>query len=376
MNARAVWTIALQCLVTCALNVQAQPEAREVVVTSASVDAAVFEILHGALAREAIALRRARQTAADCGRALPLDSDVDARVWLHISDGLVSLCFQDRCQSVERVLGPFARLDARAREEIIAVIESGLAVLPESCPTLAQTPVERQDESVGEHTAAKPSPSPNVSDPITKLPYDAPSEAGSQAPASDNGPRVTHSRDDDSPSHQLLLGVRWGITRWTSSVLGQYVGGTAAFSVSSRAVFVGFEASYTLPFRPERDGLAIDAHCLRLALQLWGRWSLSKRWLLDVQLGPALDALWLTPEADTARMLQGPRSAAYVDPYVFVRIGPTVRVHALLFLGVEAQLDAALNPRSYGYLMGLAQRDVFAPDRVRLSVALHARTEL
>lgn len=376
MNARAAWTIALQLMATCALSVQAQPEAREVVVTSASVDETVFEILHGALARDGIALRRASDSAAPCSRTLTLDSDVDARVWLNVSDALVSLCFQDRCQSIERVLGPFPKLDARAREEIIAVIESGLAVLPQSCPAPARTGLAREDAGTREPSVAAPAPSRPAPASVVQLPYDTPLEAGSQATANDNRPNVTHGQGDDGPAHKLLLGARWGVTRWTSSVLGQYLGGSAAYSVSSQPVFIGLDANYTLPFRSQRDGLAIDARCLRVALQLWGRWSLSKRWVLDAQLGPALDWLWLTPEANTARILQEPRSAAYVDPYVFARVGPAVRVHELLFLGLEAQLDAALNARSYGYLVGQAQRDVFAPDRVRVSVALHARTEL
>jgi hypothetical protein len=369
---------------------RAQPEAREVIVTGA-VEADAFEILHRAFANDGIAMRRA-STAQGCDHQLGPRSEVDARVWMHAADRLVALCFQSQCLYTERVLGPFAKLDARAREELITVIESGLDALALGC---AEHPVAEEAPAAAISTVPEPSAGvARASEPPRRA---APRAASARKPA--EKPAVTRVADAEpaptssaanpvSPTnvpriqaeeealHRLFLVMHYGVTRWSSNVLGQYFGGSFAYSLSADALALAFGADYALPFQANADMLTIEARSLRLTLQLWLRQRLSSNWALDVQLGPAVAWLWIAPETSTARLLSEPRSAVFADPYLSARVGPALRVHKQVFVGLELQLDALLNARSYGFWVDRAPRTVFSPDRMRLSLALHVRTEL
>ena len=64
-----------------------------------------------------------------CGalsEAAPVDALVSVR-WM--AGGSVALCFATRGRSFTRGLGPFVQLHARAREELVTVIEAGLETL-------------------------------------------------------------------------------------------------------------------------------------------------------------------------------------------------------------------------------------------------------
>jgi hypothetical protein len=389
----------LMPVLACSLGpARAQMGAVEVIVAQDTVSFVVFEILHGALSRDGIGLRRSADTAACSGKLEP-SAEVRARVWLQWKKHVVTLCFQDRCGSSERSLGPFADLDARAREEMITVIESGLDALPFRCPN-----VEAQENPTAAATIeaeAVTTLNPETSQPAARSPQaepqarrktseSAPANHGATPSAAETStsselPNVVHALAPADGSQNslaapvegtLLLAARYGITRFSNKVVGQYFGGAIAYSVHSQPFFVGLEVDYAPPFRVMQEELAIDASSLRIGLQFWVRWALAQRAVLDLQLGTALDWLSLVPALSGDRMLQDRRTMDHLDPYLFVRAGPALRISQALFVGIGLQLDASFLARSYGFVVGTAQREVFAPDRVRISVALHVRAEL
>lgn len=385
-------------------SVRAQRRDAEVVVVDGAVSSDVFAVLHGALARDGITLRRAADAAACSGTLNSADDlDLRARAWLRWSKHLVTLCFQDRCQSHERVLGPFRELDARAREEVITVISSGFAALSLSCPAQPPPPEVAAPEPVDRSTLAANEPPPTQAATPEAAPERvqpraaeadaplqpaaaAPPQAGSRAStrleldslgASPDDSATLQNSDDGPPfQRSVLFAARYGVTRWADGVFAQYVGGGAAYALHRYPIFLGFEVDYAPLFRAGADALAIEVSSLRLAVHLWARWSLSERVVLDAQLGPTLDWLWLAPEAATERQLRAPQSKAHADPALFVRVGPALRLHKALSVGLDLQLDGAFVARSYGFIVEQRQQEIFTPDRFRMSIALHARAEL
>lgn len=384
---------ALGCFVLLMLSnpkpASSQPFAAEVVTSQSSMSSSVFDVLYAAFARDGIAVRRSPEPAS-CSGALATDAQVNARVSLQWTKPYVTLCFQDHCASSRRELGPFVDLDARAREEIITVIESGLTALQRHCSV---------GETLGAVTASSGDTTPQLSGALTdrSLPdvpeatalpsYEQSSDqaaaASSQLPnvvhtlsAAEEAKRDAHPQHRDYTEQLLLLVARYGIARWSERVLGQYLGAAIAYAVHRYPLFIGIELDYAPPFRALQDELAIDASALRLAFQFSALWRLANNAVLDVQIGPALEWLSLTPAVTSARALRDQRAVAHLDPFLFARAGPALRVYGSFFLGIELQADAAFLGRSYGFLVGEERREVFMPDRFRMSIALQARAEL
>jgi hypothetical protein len=171
------------------------------------------------------------------------------------------------------------------------------------------------------------------------------------------------------------VGASYALAHWGDGVFAQQVAAMVAYPVHAQPVYVGLELGFVPRFRAQRADLAIDASCVRLALQIWARWSLSQSVALDAQLGPAIEWLRLEPAATTTQVVNR-TATSHGDPLLFVRFGPSLRVLTRLRIGLDVQLDTALIQRSFGFVQSDAAISVFAPDRFRLSLALNARAEL
>jgi hypothetical protein len=408
------WGSAL--LLCCPVSARAQVQRDQVVLTGGAVRSDVLEILRAAFAHDGIAFDRAA-AAPDCAGTLA-DPALRARVWINWehaaaggeANGAMLLCFQDHCRSATRSLGPFAKLDARAREELITVIELGLSALPESCSessstgdsgpgavapanapaagevqapaalTAASSSAVHEPPADGAgHKAKPPAPAPGSGAPAQghaePPPLAATHASESVSPPSD----ATESSGGSAPSWQrqrFTVGVSYALAHWADGLFAQQLAAMVAYPVHAQPVYVGLELGFVPRFRAQRDELAIDASCVRLALQLWARWSLSQSLALDAQIGPAIEWLRLQPLAATTQVVSGTRTTSHGDPLLFVRVGPSLCVLTRLRIGLDVQLDTALIQRSFGFTQADAAISVFAPDRFRLSLALNARAEL
>jgi hypothetical protein len=383
----------------------------EVILNSDAVGPDAFEVLHRTFTRDGHTFVRA-SSAPPCRGAIE-EQNVHARVWITWNDvdghpvGL-HLCFQDRCQSTERELEPIAKLDARAREELIAVVESGIAALLNRCPeeawaadrvpapgephvetkpnprarrstdrqhspevpASAITSTERVDESTTSNRVESPAPD---AQPATPPPTELAPISGSQPSAATDAPVVTDARARPA----IAFGASYGITRWNDSAVAQHVAGMVAYEIQAqRHVFVGLEVSYTPKFGVRYDDLRFTTTCVRVGFHVSLSWPLYRSLMLDAQLGPAMERLSLAPDSATARRLVDPRSVSHVDPLVSARVGPALRLDPSIVLAVLAQLDTGWMKRDFGFTSGDEARSVFSPDRTRLSIGLYLRAEL
>lgn len=371
-------------------NDQAQVQAH-VMVISDNVGQEALQIVADALARDGIALARA-QAAPVCQGGI---AQAPARVWVRWTPGersTVVLCFQAACRSAERQLGPFAMLDARAREELITVIESGLEALQHSCASEAadRDAIAHRTPSAAESSThaldLQPGPPAQEGQPGGLAGSNAAEGGSAPQPPSPLSIPTDLSTTEPSPSAadelveaaraRVAFGASLGLQRWTPEVVSQQLSAYAAYAVHRLPAYVGLEFAYTSRFRAQSGELSLDASCVRLALQLWARVKLTESWSLDVRLGPALEWLSLAPEAATARLIEGALSSVHADPLWFARLGPALRVYSALVVGAEAQLDAAWIQRSFGFASAAGPRNVFVPDRIRLSLLVNARVEL
>jgi hypothetical protein len=406
------WFLAAAC--PCSVLAQAHVE---VILNSDAVGSDALKVLRSAFHRDGFVFLHA-DTAPGCSGAIAAD-DVRARVWVtwqrpESRAQVLQLCFQDHCQSTARTIESFARLDAPAREQLITVVESGLAALEATCP------LQRSDASILEPA---PSPSPKVSTASDNvepdaadarpLPEAAPDSAAARTetvrarePTSQNrsesipsGERAASTASASTPDASpgapptaaslptpssadaalrpaLAFGASYGFTRWTESALAQKITGMVAYGIAPQPIYVGFELSYTPEFSVQNDGLAITSTCVRIAFDLAMSLPLYHNLMLDVHVGPALEWLSSAPATKSTSRLNDSRSVSHADPLVFARLGPALRVYPGIVLGLEFQLDTSWMQRTFGFTSGAEQTAVFAPDRTRLSFALNARAEL
>jgi hypothetical protein len=394
----------LMLLAARSCGVQAQAARNEVIVVGPEIGQDVFAILQASFAHDGIALTRVRLGGPCEGRLT--EPDVATRVWIRwapLDTGKpLTLCFQDHCRSAERVLGPFARIDARAREEVITVVESSLAALSQGCPAAADDAKARSPGGGGRADPSSLEQTTNVESLAQSSPSALPAPAPAKAPAprsqpantettarvnidapvvpKPSSPPLTAAAADRPTTHadgtSLAIGVSYGWTRWTDAVLAQRLSAMGSYAVHRWPIYIGIEVAYVPRFRAVHDALAIDATGVRVGLQLWISIRLSKRWVLDGQLGTAIESLRLTPAAVTARLLSASRSTSHADPLLVMRLGPALRVYSGVLVGIDMQADASWVGRSYGFTDLGVPGGVFTPDRVRLSVALNARAEL
>jgi hypothetical protein len=389
------WIVVL-VLVT-PLSVRAEVPSSEVIVTGDTIADDAWQILQGAFARDGVALSSA-PGAPDCTAALTSPA-LRARVWITWSAGSAAqLCFQDHCQVTSRTLGPFAKLDARAREALITVIESGLAALRSACSD------ERAEPALAERAASGVAPPP----PPKAAGVEPAADGGNAERASAASPQAGGTGQGAAPASATLsvsnqpalpsdqaspkggpadvssglagprfsLGASYGFMRWNAQTLSQLVAGLVAFAPEPVPLYVGAEAAYAPGLRADRDDLAIHGTGLRIALLVWGGLPLSQRLSLDAQLGLAIQWLWLAPSAETAALVAGTRSASHADPALLLRIGPSLQLLSALRVGIDLGLDASWVERSYGFSTADGSLAVFAPDPLRLSLALYARVVL
>jgi hypothetical protein len=389
-----------------AARAQAQAASSEVIITGDAVSSDAFDILRSALDGDGIALARAAAAPQCIGTLTSREPQVRAWVsWL--AGGAAQLCFQDHCRSLSRTLGPYAKLDARAREELITVLESSLTALraqcqvPSSAPDSAVASAEQSASNTQAGSAAgvtQPSAAAQrvfATQPVAQQPSRSDSHGASPraaaapsagsalpAPASEagavvtDGPAQAHSAQSARTAARLAVGASYGVARWADGVLSQSVSGLAAYAVHAHPLYVALEIGYAPGLRSQRDGLAVQGTGLRLALLLWGRLPISARLSIDAQLGPAIEWLWLAPDPATADLLSAVRSVSHGDPLLCARVGPALRVYSELRLGVDLGLDVAWLQRSFGFVGANRSVVVFAADRVRPSLTLYARVAL
>ena len=380
---------------------RAQAAGNEVTVTGDAVSGSAFEVLAGAFGRAGIRLTRAERAPACAGTLT--EPSVSARVWISwnptASAAPLELCFQDRCQSSQRTLGPFAKLDARAREELITVVESGLAALTPDCPQPPRLEPERiAAPELAADSGKEVLRAPAVAAPSRAVQTSRAAEPGSRsqpaphaapdAPAQPPGASPTAAEGASTPAPTraapaatraatpLLIGASYGLALWADAVLAHNITAMAAYAVHRLPVYVGIEFGYTPRFRAQSEQLAIDASCIRIALQFSARIPLTERWSIDAQLGPAVEWLRLAPAASTRPLLIASSSTAHADPLLFLRVGPALRVYAGLLVGLEVQMDTTWIQRSYGFVGMDGPETVVTPNRWRLSVALNTRAEI
>jgi hypothetical protein len=405
------------------LCVRAQPSDKQVVVTGDAVTSDVLRILQDALRPDGIAVLR-DDAAPDCSGTIA-DSLLRARVWVTWTPGSTAqICFKDHCQSAQRTLGPFSKLDARAREALITVIESSLAALPAECQgthdsNTGQAPASnaRASSSVGQpaaRTTALGIPaalSGDVSRPTASTdatagrsgqlpesnalghetgpePRAEPARAAHEVvPVADGGPRTSDADVGANAGRaqtasvaagpRFALGASYGLLRWKQDMLAPVVSGMAAYALLPMPVYIALEVGYMPALRALQDDLTIEGTGLRLALLCWIHVALSRDFSLDAQIGPALQWLSLAPGAMTAALVSAARSVSHLDPALLVRLGPALRVYSDLWLGLDLGLDASSVQRSVGFVSRVTGPvQVFAADRLRLSIALYARVVL
>jgi hypothetical protein len=389
--------------------VSAQAPTTQVIVTGDAIAVDVWEILQGAFARDGIALSR-QAIAPDCAGTIA-SPELRAQVWITWSPGSsAQLCFQDHCQTTSRTLGPFAKLDARAREALITVIDSGLAAMRSACLDSGSSRVAEQAISEraapgatppvpptaagGSHavdgggaaaglTTANPNPKAqaqageseqgaHATQPTSESPSGSGEPSDRASPAS-SGPTDTSS---SFVGPRFSFGASYGFMRWNAQTLSQVVAGLVAYAIHPMPLHVGTEVGYAPALRAEQDDLAIHGTGLRIALLLGSGLPLSQRFSLDAQVGLAIQWLWLAPSSATASLVTGPRSVSHADPALLVRIGPSLQLLSALRVGLDFCLDASWVERSYGFVSTAGSLDVFAPDPLRFSLALYARVVL
>jgi hypothetical protein len=397
-----VATLLIAALIPAAASAQARAE---VVLSADAVGPDTFGILASAFARDGVALVRGGPVPR-CSGTLN-EADVYARVWVSwaprsgadvLNTQPLQLCFQDHCRSSERGLDAFATLDARAREELITVIESGLEALRATCvdgkPEAEQVAASPNRVLEGPHEAevsggsrAVSTPGPEVAPPprVDRESGPGSSTASAQASAApDNSvstpptaAEIGEPLEKGPEQPRLAFVASYGFTRWTEPVLAQRLSGMVAYAIDSeRPVYLGIELSYAPQFHVLEDDLAVYATSVRVAVELMVSWPLYRRLMLVTAIGPAIEWLSLEPDARTTHRIIDPRSTSHGDPLLFARLGPALRVYGNVSVGLDVQLDTAWMAREFGFTSVEGPVRVFAPDRVRLSIALSARAQL
>jgi hypothetical protein len=394
------------------LSVSAQAPRTQVIVTGDAIAVDVWEILQGAFARDGIALSR-EAIAPDCAGTIA-SPELRAQVWITWSPGSsAQLCFQDHCQTTSRTLGPFAKLDARAREALITVIESGLAAMRSACLDSDSSRVAERALSERAASGATPPAPPTAAGgspavdgggvartasaaPAAGLPPKAQAQAGepeqganatqsaSESPSGSDKPSDRASSASSGPTDtsssfagpRFSFGASYGFMRWNAQTLTQVVAGLVAYAIHPMPLHVGTEVGYAPALRAEQDDLAIHGTGLRIALLLGSGLQLSQRFSLDAQVGLAIQWLWLAPSSGTANLVTGTRSVSHADPALLVRIGPSLQLLSALRVGLDFCLDASWVERSYGFASTAGSLEVFAPDPLRFSLAIYARVVL
>jgi hypothetical protein len=315
----------------------AQAGEREVLIVAPAIAAQDFEVLRAALTRLGASTERAAAASFQCD---PSDGTargplvMGARVWVFWQPaGPLQLCFEDALGRHPRTLGPFPELSASAREQLITVIESGLAAAE-----LAAAEVAAAESAPVAAPAAVTTPTP------------APPKAQAVQP--------------HWPSWAVYLG--YAGTPWSSDAFAHMVRGSVRARLPSSDLGALFELGYVPALTSERREPTLRARATGFRLGLAGeaQFGLLEQLGIVVALGVALERVSVVPLPVVTTEVQQTRSVAHWDTLFFARVGPTLEIGARLRLGVSVGAELLTVARRYGYSAG-SDLEVLVLDRAR-----------
>jgi hypothetical protein len=274
-------------------------------------------------------------------------ADIRASVSLAWEEGgLILICFSTQTRSFRRELGPFDSLHARAREELVTIVEAGLEALMEP---------------------------------------DAGAMVGDSSDAAWHFPEVPPPRFIWPPTEPVAsrraawtLGVGYAPAFWGEDIVAQGVSALATRSIdANRLLHVGARFVYAPAVHVDRDGVGLVARELQAELMFALVVPLLSRLSLETSLAPGLKWLAVDPEMLPSGSVYGARSETHLGPGLTVQMGPRLAVASGVLLSAQIGCSAMLQTQRYGY----DTRDgdfvsVLEVQPIRLSFELGARIGL
>ena len=287
-------------------------------------------------------------------------TDIHASVSLHWDAGRPMLiCFSTQTRSFQRELGPFDSLHARAREEVVTVVEAGLEALTDPEPDAAAMQAEPGRDELAPlwdfHDAAWHFPSvppPRIVGP--------PAEPGSTQRA------------------VWTLGVGYAPALWDEDVVAQGVSVLATRSIDHAHLFhLGARFAYAPAVHVDRDGVGLVARELQAQLMFALVTPLLPRLLLEMSVAPGLQWLAVDPELlPSGSRIEDLRSETQLGPVLTAQLGPRLAVGSGFLLSAQIGCSAMPHAQPYGYKRNGEFVSVLEVQPIRLSFELGARIRL
>jgi hypothetical protein len=324
-GSRSSW-VALCCAlssVAAASAAVAQQTGRVEVEIASDVPAhALRRALASALGANVVERELLSDAAPDCE---PREGDAGAAAHVAIRwrrGQLASVCLAARSRAVQRELGPFAQLDASAREQLVTVVEAVLDALLRPAP---ESPAALAPKS----TAPEAPATPRSALAVSRTP----------PPRAPTPLRVSHVENGHSGS-LWSLGVAYKPTFWAPKTVAQSLGAYAA-----RALGENLHLALHLVIVPglslEREGVDMMATAVQADAMLWASRELGPRFGFDAGLGAGVERLAvsarLSPSAQGGFLAE---DKARLYPLFTAQIGP--RMALMRGFWLTAQLGGSI----------------------------------
>jgi hypothetical protein len=289
----------------------------------------------------------------------PIAARIDIRASVSLdweAGGAMLICFSTQTRSFERELGPFATLHARAREEVVTIVEAGLEALME--PDAGATAT-----TAGWGAAASAA---DFSDAAWHFPGVPPPHMVSPPPE----PALTRRA-------AWTLGVAYAPAFWGEDVVAQGVSALATRSLDTAHLFhLGARFVYAPAVHVDRAGAGLVARELQAQVMFALVAPLLPRLLLEVSVAPGLQWLAVDPELLPSGNIDDMRSEVHLGPLLTAQLGPRLAVGSGFVLSAQIGCSAMPQAQRYGYTRDGGFISVLEVQPIRLFFELGARIGL
>jgi hypothetical protein len=264
----------------------------------------------------------------------------------------IEVCFVRGAALHRRWLEPAAELDAPAREQLMTLVEAGVAAL-------------RSGEAWREPADASPPAEPASAGGPTWLSVDRSASPGDRLQQAEP-PREPRSSERQSAAPQpsaadeLEVVALPGPARVWQLALGYAGDWLAAAPLHELAALGGVSLSpawsvtLQLGFGPwserSRGDAGVQLSTLQLRAAVTGALVLSRLFGFELRAGPGLERLTTRPNAATAaRLTEGASTATHLDLLLCAQLGARLRLGGTFWLAIWLGADVALTRREVGF---------------------------
>jgi hypothetical protein len=289
-------------------------------------------------------------------------TDIRASVSLNWeTGGPMLICFSTHTRSFQRELGPFDSLHARAREQVVTIVEAGLEALME--PDAGAMEAEE-----GRDWAA---PQRDFRDAAWHFPSVPP-------------PRIVLPPREPVSTREAAwtLGVGYAPAFWDDDIVAQGVSALATRSIDTARLFhLGARFMYAPAVHVDRKGVGLLAREAQAQLMFALVAPVLPWLLLETSVAPGLQWLAVQPEF-LPEFLPGEsvhdlRSRTHLGPVLTAQLGPRLVVGSGFVLSAQIGCSATPRVQRYGYESPDGELvPVLEVQPIRLSFELGARIGL